>query len=195
MVLVVTVANLLDAPKWSVIVPVYARQVFGSPVSLGLMLGGFGGGALAGTLIFGAVGHRMPRRMTFMVCFVAVPALTYLALILTPPLPVLIAALILAGILAGPLNPIIMSVVQEETPEVMRGRVFGVLNALAMGGVPVGLALVGFLVEVFGLVPTLMGMGATYLAVTGSMFFNPALRGMEKPTSAGRGEQVAVEEA
>lgn len=180
MVLVVTVANLLDAPKWGVIMPVYAREIFGSAVSLGVMLGGFVAGALSGTLIFAAIGHRLPRRLTFVVCFVAVPTISYTTLILAPPLPIIVGALVFAGLIAGPLNPIISTVVQEQTPVAMRGRVFGVLDALALGGVPIGMAVVGFVIEGIGLVPTLAGMGVCYLLVTLSMFFNPALRDMDR---------------
>ncbi len=61
----------------------------------------------------------------------------------------------------------------------MLGRVFGVLNALAMAGIPLGAALAGFVVERVGLVPTIVGMGAIYLVVTVGMFFNPALRQMD----------------
>jgi MFS family permease len=181
MVLVVTVANLLDAPKWAVIVPVYVKEVFGSAAVLGVLLGSFGAGALTGTLLFGVFGHRMPRRSTFSICFFLVPALVYLSFVLSLPLAALIATLVLAGLIAGPINPTIMSVVQERIPPSMRGRVFGVLNALAIGGVPLGMATGGFLVEGVGLVPTLVGMGAVYLAVTASMFFNPALREMDAP--------------
>jgi MFS family permease len=195
MVLVVTVANLLDAPKWAVIVPVYVKEVFGSAAVLGVLLGSFGAGALAGTLLFGAIGHRTPRRLTFSICFFLVPALMYLSLVLSLPMAGLVFALALAGLIAGPINPIIMSVVQERTPPAMRGRVFGVLNALAIGGVPVGMAAGGFLIEGFGLMPTLLAMGGVYLLVTGSMFFNPALRGMERTAGARNRETVEVREA
>jgi len=195
MVLVVTVANLLDAPKWAVIVPVYVKEVFGSAAVLGVLLGSFGAGALAGTLLFGAIGHCTPRRLTFSMCFFLVPALMYLSFVLALPLVGLVATLALAGLIAGPINPIIMSVVQEQTPPAMRGRVFGVLNALAIGGVPVGMAAGGLLIEGVGLVPTLLAMGGLYLLVTGSMFFNPALRGMERSSGAKNGEAVRARKA
>jgi predicted MFS family arabinose efflux permease len=54
-----------------------------------------------------------------------------------------------------------------------------VIWALAQAGIPLGAALAGFVVEAVGLVPTILGMGAIYLAVTVAMFFNPALRQME----------------
>jgi hypothetical protein len=73
MVLVATIGNSLDKPLIYVIAPVYAKTIYDSPESLGLMVGAFGGGVLAGTLLYGAVAHRLPRRLTFLSCFVAAP--------------------------------------------------------------------------------------------------------------------------
>jgi predicted MFS family arabinose efflux permease len=180
MILVATVTNFLDVPLAQVILPVYAKTIYGSAASLGVMLGAFGGGAFAGTLLFGAVGHRLPsRRLTFLVCFVTAPLIVFGVLAARPPLIVAVAAVALGGVIAGPINPLYATVIQEETPPQMLGRVFGTLNALAQAGIPLGAALAGFVVEGVGLVPTILGMGAIYLAVTLSMYFNPALHQMD----------------
>jgi hypothetical protein len=39
--------------------------------------------------------------------------------------------------------------------------------------------LAGFLIDEVGLIPTIVGMGAVYFAVTLDMFLNPALRRMD----------------
>ncbi len=181
MTLVATAANFLDAPLQAVILPVYASEVFGSAASLGAMLGAFGGGALAGTLLYGLVGHHLPRRLTFVVCWFIAGPLAYLTLSLTPPLGVIIGVMVLVGVLAGPINSIFAIIFQEHTPPRMRGRAFGVLNSLSMAAIPLGMALGGLLVEFSGLVPTLLGMGVFYLVITSSMFFNPVLQGMDRP--------------
>ncbi len=179
MVLVATIGNSLDKPLIYVIAPVYAKTIYGNPESLGLMVGAFGGGALAGTLLYGVVAHRLPRRLTYLSCFVAAPVVGFGTLALTPPLGVVVAAAALAGLIAGPINPLFETVVQEVTPSQMLGRTFGTLTALAYAGMPIGLILAGVVVEAVGLVPTIVGMGAIYVVVTVSMFFNPALRQMD----------------
>jgi predicted MFS family arabinose efflux permease len=183
MVLIATVGNFLDIPLISVVVPVYAKTFYGSSESLGIVLGAFGAGALAGTLLFGAVGRKWPRRLTFLTCYVTGPLVIYGTLTATPPLGVLIAAAAVAGLMFGPVNPLYTTVIQERTPPQMLGRTFGVLIALALAGIPLGAALAGSVVEAAGIVPTIVGMGAIYLAVTVGMFLNPALRQMD----AGRG--------
>jgi len=45
--------------------------------------------------------------------------------------------------------------------------------------VPIGAVSVGAAVQGAGLIPTIVGMGVLYVAVTIGMFFNPALRGMD----------------
>jgi MFS family permease len=179
MVLVATVGNFMDKPLVAVIAPVYADAIYGSPTALGIVVGAFGAGALAGSLLFGAVGRGWPRRATFLSCFVTGPVVIYGTLALTPPLAVLVAAAVVAGLIFGPVNPLFATVVQENTPPRMLGRAFGALTALAMAGIPLGAALVGLVVEGVGLVPTVLGMGAIYLAVTLGMFLNPALYRMD----------------
>jgi predicted MFS family arabinose efflux permease len=180
MILIATVTNFLDVPLVSVIMPIYAKTIYDSAESLGVVLGALGAGAFAGTLLFGAVGRRLTsRRLTFLSCFVAAPLLIFTTLAATPPLAVVVTAGALGGLFAGPINPIYETVIQENTAPQMLGRVFGTLNALAQAGIPVGAALAGFVVEGVGLVPTILGMGAIYLAVTVGMFFNPALRQMD----------------
>jgi Major Facilitator Superfamily len=138
MILVATVGNFLDIPPISVIVPVYAKTFYGSAESLGVVLGAIGAGALAGTLLFGVVGRRLPRRLTFLSCFVAGPLLIYGALAATPPVAVMAVVGAIGGLIAGPINPLYTTVIQENTPPRMQGRVFGALSALALAGIPVG---------------------------------------------------------
>jgi MFS family permease len=136
MILIATVGNFLDKPLMVVILPVYAKTFYGSPTSLGLALGAFGAGALAGSLLFGAVGRGWPRRRTFLTCWVLGPLVIFGTLAATPPLGVLVAAGLLGGLLFGPINPLASTVIQEHTPPQMLGRVFGVLTALAQAGIP-----------------------------------------------------------
>jgi predicted MFS family arabinose efflux permease len=99
MILIATVGNFLDKPLMAVILPVYAKTIYDSPTSLGLALGAFGAGALAGSLLFGAIGRSWPRRVTFLTCWVLGPLVIFGFLALTPPLGVLVpAGAVLAGV-------------------------------------------------------------------------------------------------
>ena len=179
MILVATVGNFFDQPLMTVVAPVYAKEIYGSPASFGALVGSFGAGAFAGSLLFGAVGRTWPRRRTFLTSYVVGPALIYGTLALSPPLVGAIVAAVAAGLAFGPVNAIFATVTQENTPPHLLGRVFGVLTAIAQAAFPIGALVAGFAVQRAGLIPTIVGMGVVYVVLTVGMFFNPALRGMD----------------
>ncbi|MBA2535688.1 MAG: MFS transporter [Rubrobacter sp.] len=174
------IANFLILPLFVVVLPFYARQMYGSAVDLGLMLGGFGSGALAGTVLYGTVGHLLPRRAT-LVSAIVLLGLPFWVLVAAPPLGVAMGALFVAGFALGPPNPLIYSVLQERTPPRMLGRVLGAGVSLSMVAAPIGLVLCGYALEGVGLRMTLAGISACYLAVGLLSFLVPALRELDKP--------------
>lgn len=175
----VAITNAVDAPLVGVALPVFARETFGSATALGLLEAGFGAGAVLGSLAFAAVGHRLPRRRTYIMAFQLV-ALPLGVLALTPPLWIGVGALAVAGVAASPLNPILMTVAQERVPSALRGRVFGASTALALAAMPVGLLLGSLLIEQAGVIVTLVVIAATYLAATGVLWLIPALHEMNR---------------
>ena len=180
--LTVLLTNFLDAPLTPVLLPVFATEAFGSPVSLGIVLGTFGGFALLSSLLFGAIGHRLPRRRTFVLAFMAA-ALPYVVLSTLPSLPVTLVVAAWWGLAAGPLNPILGVVAYERVPAHMRGRVFGVAMAGSYAAIPLGALLGGVVVEAVGIEATLLAIGVCYLAVTGYGLVNPAFREMDAATA------------
>jgi MFS family permease len=174
----VLITNLLDS-SFLVLMPVFAREAFGSAADLGVMYGVFGGAALVGALAYGAVGHRLPRRRTFVSAFAVVPVV-YLTLSTLPPFEIVLAVLALTGIAAGPINPIINTVQFELIPPELRGRVLGAVRAGAWASIPVGVLVGGLVVDAVGVAATFLGIGLCYVAVTVYGFFNPAFRAMDR---------------
>jgi MFS family permease len=181
--LTVLLTNFLDAPLGSVLMPVFAREAFGSPVALGVVFGTFGGFALLGSLVFGAIGHRLPRRRTFVISFFFA-ALPYLALSTMPSLPATLVIAAFWGLAVGPINPVLATVAYERIPAGMRGRVFGVATAGSYAAIPLGALLGGVVVELIGIRATLLGIGLCYAAVTGYGLVNPLVREMDAPSPA-----------
>ncbi len=173
------VANSLVLPLFAVVLPFFAKRTYGSAVDLGLMLGGFGSGALAGTVLYGVFGHLLPRRAT-LVLAISLLGLPFWILVAAPPLGVSIGALFVAGFALGPPNPLTYSVLQERTPPRMLGRVLGASVSLSMVGAPLGMVLCGYALEILGLRPTLAGISSCYLAVGLLSFLSPALRELDK---------------
>jgi MFS family permease len=190
LVAVLTLTNMLDSVSM-VALPVYAEQVYGSAVSLGLMMGVVGAGSVVGALAFSAVGDRVSRRRVFVWGFAGV-TVWYPVAALFPPLGVLLAAKTLAGISAGPLNPVIDTVFFERVPDGLRGRVFGVVSASAWLAMPIGVLVAGPAIEWAGLRATLVVTGALYLGVVLAAMKLPSLRGLDDrppaqpPATAGK---------
>lgn len=175
----VAVLNFLDAPISAVIMPVFAREAFGGAEALGIMFAAFGAGAVIGGIVYGAVGHRLPRREVFIGAFV-LAGLPFFVLAAAPPLGITVGALFVSGLGAGPLNPILMTVRQKRVPMQLRGRVFGTLTALAFIGMPVGMVAGGLLLDTVGLRLSWIAIATAYLAVTLSMLLNQTLREMDR---------------
>ncbi len=177
-VLTVLLTNLLDAP-FPVVMAVFAEEEYGSAADLGLMFGVFGGGALLGALAYSAIGHRLPRRKTFVFCFALIP-LVYLTMATGPTLPVALAALGLVGFAAGPINPLLFTMLTEIVPSRLRGRVFGAVRAGAWASIPLGVLVGGVLVGAIGYAATFLGIGIAYAAVVSYGFVNRAFRDMDR---------------
>lgn len=178
-VVMVMVTNFLDSIFSGVVRPVYVKEVYGSAVGLGLLIAANGGGAVIGGLIFAAVGHRLKRHAVFVWAFVLTGMQLWVYLFY-PPLAVLVTTGLIFSMGAGPLNPIIGAVEFERIPENMRGRVFGAVTAGAWIAMPLGMLFGGVFTEELGVFPMLVFLGTTYLIVTLSMAFIPAMKEMNK---------------
>ncbi len=177
-VLSFTLLNALGEPVFGVVLPVYASRTFDSAVDLGLMLAAFAGGGLIGAALFGLVGHRLPRRATY-IASLTLSSVLFWVLVVAPPLAIILGALAFAGVVGAPLNLIATTVAQERIPAGMRGRVFGMIRALALSALPLGMLLVGYLLEVIGIRPTLTAVALGYLLLASLLLANRALREMD----------------
>jgi MFS family permease len=178
-----SVLNLLISPLLVVILPVYMNTVVGSAASLGFVIAAFGGGSVAGAAFYGVAGHRLPRRRTFVTGVFAM-GLGFSTLALLPPVWVMVLAMFLAGLIAGPNGPLISTVLQERTPAALRGRVFGATTAVGFAGAPLGVLLAGGLLPVIGIQPTLVGIAVVFLGVALALALDHGLHEMDDDQAA-----------
>ncbi len=181
-----TLLNALGEPLFGVVLPVYARRIYGSAVDLGFMLAAFAGGGLLGTALFGVWGHRLSRRSLYIGGFLLV-SLALWPLLALPPLPVLLGILALRGLAGALLNLLAVTVAQERIPAQMRGRVFGVGRAFALAAAPLSLVLVGSLLEISGIRSTLAVLATVQLILTLALVRAAPLRQMDRPARGREG--------
>ncbi|HJT55016.1 MAG TPA: MFS transporter [Ktedonobacteraceae bacterium] len=177
-VLTIVLTNFLDAPLFAVIMPVFMKERFNSALDLGLAIAAFGGGGLVGAIVTFAWGVNLPRRAVFIGSFILAGLLLW-ALATLPSLPVTICVFGMVGLASGPLNPILMTIVQERVPATMRGRIFGSLAAVANFAVPLGVIIAGYLLDLIHLQSVLFVLAIFYSLVTFSLLFSPVLQEMD----------------
>lgn len=178
------IISFLFSPLFGVVLPYYVKTTYESAAGLGLIIGAFGGGGVLGAIVYAAWAHRLPRRATFVGGVWAICG-GFVALTPLPPLPLMIAAFFLAGLLTGPNGPLIPTILQERTPPAMRGRVFGATTAIGYAGGPLGVLVAGGLVETVGVQPVLIGMAAIFVAVAVALAVDPGLRVLDQPAGEG----------
>jgi MFS family permease len=91
---------------------------------------------------------------------------------------------VVIGLASGPINPILGTVIAQRIPRSMRGRVNGTLTAGAFVAMPLGMLLAGFISQQFGVITAILLIAGAYLVVTLSIFVNPAMREMDRPSTS-----------
>ena len=163
--LIWTAGTFFIGPIASVVLPVYARTEFGGPGSLAACVTAYGVGGLAGTLAFGAIGLRLPRRAFYVGMWLVYPTLSFL-LVAIPRLALLVVLLFAFGLVAGAYNPFEVTIQQELIPPDLRARAFALLVASEMIVLPPAMLLDGVVLDAAGLRAGLLlfAIGNTLLA-------------------------------
>lgn len=166
-----------------VVLPVFATVVLGGGgATYGFLLGAFFAGTLAGNLLVGTVRqvvdeHRGPVVVgSTVLTGVSVGLAAWLPGVVPFPLAAALAGLALAGLCNPFLNVPLTTYTQAVVPDDKRGKVFSVMRLGVTGAAPIGIALAGPLVDLFGPVAVLLGMGAIVVAAGTSGLFTPLVR-------------------
>jgi MFS family permease len=180
---VVVVTNFIDDAFAPVLFPVYATEVAGDPRALGWLLAAGGVGAVIGTFGYAPASRGLLSRRyaTFVGCF-AIVAIMRATMVLLPDVAVMAVLAFVIGLAAGPLNPLLATVMQEQVPEELRGRVFGLTSAVVFASVPLGVLAAGWSVEAVGLRWSLTWFAVLYLLLVAATLKSRALRGLDRVT-------------
>ncbi|SEH02322.1 Major Facilitator Superfamily protein [Nonomuraea solani] len=179
----IVVVNMLDTGVTQVLLALYARDVAGDPRAFGLLSGALGAGAVAGTIVYGAAGDRLPTRLTYGLCFLLAGVPRVLVLAAGAPFPVALAVTALSGFAAGAINPILGVLQFDRIPAPLRARVLSTIMAAAYTGMPIGGLLAGSLTELTDLTTTLYAFTSVYLLVSVPPFVYRPWRELDRQTA------------
>lgn len=164
MAVMFSVSNFISNGFFSVGLPVFVYETWGTAARLGIMFTALGIGQLLGAILYGALGHRVRqhRRWILIVGFSSQP-LWFAAFLWSESAPMLMAAMFMTGFMAGPANPMAVTVRFEHIPKALHGRVFATFSAITATITPIGIAVSGLVVEQFGIQTGIMAIVIAYL--------------------------------
>ena len=175
----VALTNLIDLAWSSVLMPVWGQEHAG-PETIGLLFATFSGFSAVGSAVAAALGDRMRRYPTYLVCFLVAGIPRFLVIAFGAPLWVVFVVFAIGGTSSGFINPILGAIQFERIPAHVLGRVMSLISAFAWGLMPLGGLLGGSLVSAFGLTTALVGCGIVYFAVTMFPAVDPTWKQIER---------------
>jgi predicted MFS family arabinose efflux permease len=180
MLAMIGVTNGLNGGFFTVLVPIYGKEVLHSAVAIRLISAASGAAMIVGSVLFSWIGLGWRRWPVLVVCYLLVYLPRMGVFLLHANMFVLIAVSAASMLAFGPLNPIIGAVENERTPPELRARVFSAVAAASFVGLPIGTALAGVLADGIGLLPTVAVFAglATLMSLCPLVF--PAWRQVER---------------
>lgn len=187
-IIIAAVDSLLLGPLL-VGVPVLAdTRLAEGAVAFGIIMSAFGGGALVGIILAGALPKPAPQHLgTIIMLLTSLFGIVLVVFGVTTSTVLIALATLIAGIGSGYVNVVFVTWLQNRVPSSLLGRVMSLVMLASVGVVPVSQALSGALIRV-SLVGVFIGAGVLLLAVTLRIMFVPAVRDMGLPPVAAAGE-------
>jgi DHA3 family macrolide efflux protein-like MFS transporter len=162
--LLLTLVSALEnfgASAFLFLLPTLAKQnVAARGLSIGGIWSAFGAGMLLATLLIASL-RDDPRRalMWFVPTALAIGGTAVVSLTAVRGRLTAAALMIVIGFAAASLTPIVITLLQERTPENLRGRVITTFNTTNMAMSMVGMLAFGWAADHIGETPTLIGVG------------------------------------
>lgn len=181
LLLMATVINLVLSPAFTLLPLLVSEHFGGDALQLGWMDSSWGIGVVLGGVLLGLWGGFRKRVLTSLAGLIGLG----LAALLVGLAPAWAFGLALGGMfLVGAMGPIvngpILAVIQSAVAPEMQGRVFTLVNSLATGMTPLGLAIAGPVADLLG-VRTWYIFGGVVTASMGTLgFFVPAVVNIEE---------------
>lgn len=166
-------------PSEVVILPVYFQDI-GNPLGMGLVVSAMATGGIVGSYAYDWLRKRYSNR-AILIGSLLTSCTGLFGLAFFPPLWVMVVSGLIIGLFWGPTGPLINTLVQTRLPESVQGRVFGAQMALFSSGPPLGMVLVGGLVDAWGvfLIYPILVLAVWVLAWV--VILLPALRSLNDP--------------
>ena len=170
----------------TVLNPIISRREFGSNTPFALSAAAFSIGGIISALLCVKIRVKHEGYVSIFVWMFVVIA--PLALAFPVSGTVLVIAYLLAGFSVGPWEAWWSSAVQREVPAHLQGRVFSIDHMGSAGLMPIGMALIGPAVALFGEKEVLIGASVIHILLSFVILRVPGVKDMKMPADYSHGE-------
>ena len=163
----------------NVLLPVITRREFGTNTAFALSAAAFSIGGIISAIVSVKLKVKHEGQFSILVWILLVIAPLSLAFPISESF--VIVAYLLAGLSVGPWEAFWSSAIQREVPRELQGRVFSIDHMGSVGLMPLGMALVGPAVTLFGEKELLVGASIFHLVVCVLVLFVPGVKDFKMP--------------
>ena len=171
----------------AVLLPIITRREFHTNSVFAASAAAFSVGGVISAIIFAKIKVRHEGRTSVLIWMLLILAPLVLAFPVNET--VVIGAYLLAGLSVGPWEAYWNSAIQREIPAELQGRVFSIDHMGSSGLMPLGMALVGPAVTLFGEKDLLIGASIFHIFICLLVLMVPGVKDMKAPANYSQGEQ------
>ena len=164
LILAVLVIAAIYLPTESIILPTHFESI-NKPLDLGIVISALAAGSTVSSFAYGWLVQRMSGKTLIRIAFIGA-SLGTLGMAFLPGFGLMILFAVILGLSWGPFNPFLTSKIQSRFPSHEHPMVFTAQTSVFYAAPPIGMLLVGFGVEAFGLSSTYLFLAATMLIVS-----------------------------
>ena len=179
MILMVSVQLMVVLAAETVLLPVISRREFDSNTPFAMAATAFSIGSIISALLCVKIKVKHEGYVSIFVWMFIIIA--PLALAFPVSGTILVTAYLFAGFSVGPWEAWWSSAVQREVPQHLQGRVFSIDHMGSAGLMPIGMALIGPAVALFGEKELLIGASIFHVLISFAILRVPGVKDMKMP--------------
>ena len=174
LLLAVLVIAAIYLPTESIILPTYFESI-NKPLDLGIVISALAAGSTISSFAYGWLVARISSKAIIRIAFIGA-SLGTLGMAFLPGFGLMLLFAVILGLSWGPFSPLLTSKIQSRFPSHEHPMVFSAQTAVFYAAPPIGMLLVGFGVEAFGLSPTYLFLAITMLVVSAAALVSKPIR-------------------
>ena len=179
MIVMASIQLMVVLAAENVLLPVITRREFGSNTAFALSAAAFSLGGIISAIA--SIKFKVKHQGQFSVLVWILVIIAPLSLAFPMSQTFVVIAYLFAGLSVGPWEAFWNAAVQREVPRELQGRVFSIDQMGTAGLMPLGMALVGPAVNLFGEKPLLIGASIFHVIICLLVLLVPGVKDMKMP--------------